>query len=178
VNAAAEPGGGAGTSLADDVLRPVDIRSLTLDRITSWIVTAIIVTGALAGVLIVWVTAGPPVLLIALMGLAWAALAALLSWLSQRWPRWEYDRKRYRLSRLGIEIRKGVLWRATINVPRSRIQHTDVTQGPLMRRYGLATLVIHTAGTENAAVELSGLGHETALALRDFLIAGGERDGV
>ena len=58
-------------------------------------------------------------------------------------------------------------------MPRSRIQHTDVTQGPYERRFGLATLVVYTAGTENASIPIEGLGHETALAFRDALLARG-----
>jgi len=59
-------------------------------------------------------------------------------------------------------------------VPRSRIQHTDVTQGPYERRFGLATLVVYTAGTEHASIPIEGLSHETALAFRDALLARGE----
>ena len=59
-------------------------------------------------------------------------------------------------------------------MPRSRIQHTDVTQGPYERRFGLATLVVYTAGTENASITIEGLSHETALAVRDALLARGD----
>ena len=45
------------------------------------------------------------------------------------------------------------------NVPRSRVQHTDVSQGPLERNHGLGTLVVYTAGTDHAKVELGGLDH-------------------
>ena len=66
------------------------------------------------------------------------------------------------------------LWRHHISVPRSRIQHTDVTQGPYERRFGLATLVIYTAGTEHAAIPIEGLSHDTALAFRDALLVRGD----
>ena len=55
-------------------------------------------------------------------------------------------------------------------MPRSRVQHTDVSQGPLERGYGLGTLVIYTAGTDHAKVDLHGLDHATALAIRDHLL--------
>ena len=61
------------------------------------------------------------------------------------------------------------MWRSVTHVPRSRVQHTDVSQGPLERRYGLGTLVVYTAGTDHARVSLPGLAWETALALRDEL---------
>jgi membrane protein YdbS with pleckstrin-like domain len=74
----------------------------------------------------------------------------------------------------GLEYQHGWIWRHRVSVPRSRIQHTDVTQGPYERRFGLATLVVYTAGTEHAAIPIEGLSHETALAFRDALLA---RDG-
>ncbi len=78
-----------------------------------------------------------------------------------------------RLDDDGLEYEHGWLWRHHVSVPRSRIQHTDVTQGPYERRFGLATLVVYTAGTENASISIEGLSHETALAFRDALLARG-----
>ncbi len=63
-------------------------------------------------------------------------------------------------------------------MPRSRVQHTDVSQGPLERSHGLGTLVIYTAGTEHARVELGGLDHGTALLIRDHLLPREENDAV
>ena len=63
----------------------------------------------------------------------------------------------YFLDERGIEIRRGVWWRHVVHVPRSRVQHTDVNQGPIERTYGLAHLIIHTAGTISASVALEGL---------------------
>ena len=81
---------------------------------------------------------------------------------------------RYRTDENGFTIRRGVLWRGVTSIPKARVQHTDVVQGPIQRRFGLARLVIHTAGTQDASVSLSGLSYEKALLIRDFLI---ERDG-
>ena len=47
----------------------------------------------------------------------------------------------------------------------------DVAQGPIQRRYGLGTLVVHTAGVLSTAVSLPGLPHERALAMRDAIRA-------
>ena len=78
----------------------------------------------------------------------------------------------------GIEIKQGVVWRRIINVPRSRMQHTDVSQGPIERSFGLGTLVIFTAGTEHARVQLHGLDHGLALRIRDHLLSSGGGDDV
>ena len=112
---------------------------------------------------------GPVWLRLLLLGI-WGIIILLLIYLSRHVPVWAYERTRYRVTSEGIEIRKGIVWRQVINVSRNRVQHTDVTQGPIQRHYGLATLTIHTAGTAHSVVTLSGVSRETALRLRDFLI--------
>jgi uncharacterized protein len=87
------------------------------------------------------------------------------------WPRAIYRHLRYQIDATGIVVRSGVLWRSEAALPRVRIQHTDVTQGPLQRRYGVATLKLYTAGSRFTEIQLPGLAHSDALALRDSLIA-------
>lgn len=111
-------------------------------------------------------------------GWLWAALWLVVSlaiafviWrLGHRWAQVSYEHTSWMVSLDGLEISRGVFWRRTITVPRSRIQHTDVVQGPLQRGYGLATLVLFTAGAEHARIALDGLAFETALALREDLL--------
>jgi len=84
--------------------------------------------------------------------------------------RWQ--RIRFRLDASGIDIHRGVWWRSEIRVPRSRVQHTDIQRGPLDRLWGLADLIVYTAGSESAAVRLGGLPEARAIALRDALLQG------
>jgi hypothetical protein len=65
-----------------------------------------------------------------------------------------------------------------ITVPRTRVQHTDVSQGPIERRFGLGTLVVYTAGTDHAMVALSGLDHGRALMIREHLLPAAAGDAV
>lgn len=108
----------------------------------------------------------PP--LVALAGLSYA-------WL---WPPIAYRHLRFGVDETGIAIESGVLWRSRVALPRVRIQHTDVSQGPLERRYGIGTLKLYTAGSRHVKIELPGLNHEEALALRDALLAEGGGSGV
>ena len=94
------------------------------------------------------------------------------------WPARAYRYTSYKVDDQGIEIRRGVFWREVVNVPRSRVQHIDVSQGPIERRYGLGKIVIYTAGTDHAKVELEGLEHGRALLIRDFLLPSGSSDAV
>ena len=50
----------------------------------------------------------------------------------------DYAHAGYQLDGDGLKLRRGVLWQIVTHVPRSRVQHTDVSQGPLERRYGSA----------------------------------------
>jgi membrane protein YdbS with pleckstrin-like domain len=113
-----------------------------------------------------------------LVTFGWAAVGSALGWWLQRWPVIAYRHTSYRVDEIGIEIRRGVVWREIVSVPRSRVQHTDVSQGPLERSHGLGTLVIYTAGTEHARVDLAGLEHKRALAIRDYLLPRGGSDAL
>jgi hypothetical protein len=53
----------------------------------------------------------------------------------------------------------------------ARVQHLDVAQGPLERTFGVARLILHTAGTSHAIVVLPGISRPTAEELRDTIRA-------
>jgi uncharacterized protein len=76
----------------------------------------------------------------------------------------------WKLDALGFHLRRGWLWRTEVLVPRSRVQHLDLERGPLERHFGLATLVVHTAGSQTPALRQSGFADPSAVALRDALI--------
>ncbi len=164
--------------IADGTLKRLDSRYLITERIGGLIVIGIFSSALFLGVVIVWLIGSVPAWVKLVVLASWPVLSGLLLWLLMRLPYWNYKHTSYRVSPIGIEIRKGIIWKRIISVPRSRIQHTDVEQGPLMRRYGLAKLTVHTAGTEQASVNLSGVAHETALQIRDFLIHGDSSDVV
>ena len=169
---------GVPPAIADGVERPLDPRSVTLNRIVGWITTGAISLVSLVPLLIVLFVAPFPGWLKALLPLFWIAVGLGLGSFLHHWPEVEHRHASYRVDAQGIEIRRGVVWRRVINVPRSRVQHTDVSQGPLQRGHGLGTLVIFTAGTDHARVDLSGLDHGTALRIRDHLLPRETGDAV
>ena len=157
----------------------LDPRSIHVQRIAGWIFTALFAVVTLAAIGVALLTADDmPSWLRRVLPLLWLAAVLLLATHAHRWPVREYRHTSYRVDARGIEIRRGVYWRVVINVPRSRVQHTDVSQGPLERRYGLGTLVIYTAGTDHARIELPGLAHGVAVALREQLLPSGDADAV
>lgn len=102
------------------------------------------------------------------------AVLCLLLGISFGRNRWRCTR--WRLDDAGFRLRKGRWWHQEIFIPRSRVQHLDIHNGPMERSRGLATLVIHTAGTESHALKQQGFSLETATALRDALIPERRRD--
>ena len=68
----------------------------------------------------------------------------------------------YLLRELDMNMRKGCWWRTTISLGINRIQHMEVTQGPVERWLGLSKLTLYTAGGHQSDLKLPGL--ETAEA--------------
>lgn len=164
---------------ADQAWRSLSPRWITVERIASWVFAVVLSgIGAVVVATIVvesWPLEWPGWLLVA----AFAAAAVGLMVISHALPPIAYRHTSYRLSEVGFEIRRGILWRSSITVPHDRVQHTDVAQGPLQRAFDLGKLIIYTAGTQNASVELSGLDFDTACRLRDALVGRPEgADGV
>lgn len=165
------------SSMADGVHHRLDPRVIAVNRISGAISAAVFATAGLWGLAGAWLTAlfgGGPALWIAVLGgPAWLISVGLLAWSAFRLPQISYRHQSYCVDARGIEIRRGIFWRRVINVPRTRVQHLDVSQGPLERRYGLGTLVIHTAGSQHSRVQLEGLEHGRALAIREHLLPTG-----
>lgn len=86
-------------------------------------------------------------------------------------PRRRYRSWGYAVGKDELHVAHGVLTRVRTAVPFGRVQHLDVAQGPVQRRYGVATLILHTAGTRAATVTLPGLDRAEAERLRDEIRA-------
>ena len=146
-------------------MTPLDPRFIRLQREVGWYFSAAVSAGLLVGSFVVLTPRRWPWCL-----LLWVAGSAAVAWWSYRWAAIEYRFLGFHADDDGIEIASGVYWRAVTSVPRSRVQHIDVSQGPLERKHGLGRLVIYTAGTSHSKVELPGLEHQTALELRNRLL--------
>ena len=156
----------------------LDPRFIPLERTSGLIATGTVAAGALLMLAVVAIGAPLPGRMIGALAVAWLAASSGLVWLSYQWPAIAYRHIAYTIETDGLQIRRGVFWRTVIDVPRSRVQHTDVSQGPLERRFGLGALVVYTAGTDHSRVDLGGLAHDTAFAIRDHLLPHQRDDAV
>jgi len=92
---------------------------------------------------------------------------------ARKYRHWGYDMGADRL-----RIVRGYLFYRDTVVPFGRIQHIDVDQGPIDRRYDLAILTVHTAGNHNSKVALPGLRHADALHMREAIRAAIRADTI
>lgn len=163
-------------SIADGVARPPDPRWIPVQRIHAAFGFVVLASASFVGIIVLWIASRTLVAGLLLLPF-WAVLMGLIAWQMYRWPAVVYRFTSYRVDGEGLEIQRGVFWRTITSVPRSRVQHTDVSQGPLERRFGLGTLVVYTAGTQHSQINLPGLDFTVARRIRAHLLPG-EGDAV
>lgn len=70
-----------------------------------------------------------------------------------------------------LHIRRGVVFRKEKNIPLDKIQDIGTTEGPLLRRFGLAKMRIETAGqTAQGMADAQLVGIVDMLAFRDAVL--------
>lgn len=162
----------------DDRDRELDPRIVTVWRLgTAFgvLVPGAIITGVLSGIF-------------GRRGLGTAiVIFVVAAVLTVGYPRARYDRWRWRLTDLAIELERGVVVRTEEALPYFRIQQIDVNQGPLDRMLQLASLEV-TSASASGSVRLPGIAAEEAPRVRRALLAraaeavgdhdGGVRDAV
>jgi membrane protein YdbS with pleckstrin-like domain len=163
------------TFVADGVDYQLDPNWVLAARLAGGIVSAVVSGVSLIGLMIALVAGwrGPAVFPV--FGAWLLASTALVTW-SQVGPALRFKRRRYRLNEIGLRTRHGLVWQREVSVPYSRIQHTDVSRGPIERYFGISTLIVHTAGTENASISVDGLPAARAYRIRDLLLTEVEND--
>jgi hypothetical protein len=101
------------------------------------------------------------------------AISGCVTLLLILWALWSPGRRYrswgYRVEEDELHIQHGLWTRVRTVVPFGRVQHIDVAQGPIERQFGVARLILHTAGTRSSAVGLPGLESREAERIRDVI---------
>lgn len=176
IEATARPSAPTRPPIVDGQDHPVDPRSVRVARLIAVPPTLVIPVLPMAFITVGWALGGIPTFIYLPLLAIVLLLAGLAVTIAYRFPAARHRHLRYRVDRDGLRIQRGVFWRKTIWIPITRVQHTDVSQGPLQRKYDLAKLTVHTAGTEGASIPLPGLEHGIATRLSVHLRPEGERD--
>ncbi len=142
-------------------LTPLDRGLLKLMRIRGLIAGCFLLAAAFAGE--IWVHR--------LVDLPWGLLLAagllILLYLVLWAPPRRYRAWGYIMGPEELQVRRGVWTRVQTVVPLDRVQHIDVSQGPLERMLGICSLVLHTAGSLHSQIVVPGLTRATAERMRD-----------
>ncbi|MBS3928824.1 MAG: PH domain-containing protein [Sphingomonadales bacterium] len=94
---------------------------------------------------------------------------AIAAWTTLIGPARAFRRMGYAFSADRLRVVKGYIFQTDTLVPLSRVQHIDVEAGPLLRRFGLAELQVHTAAADEATVTVPGLLRADAEAMREAI---------
>ncbi|MBD3690029.1 PH domain-containing protein [Nanchangia anserum] len=99
-------------------------------------------------------------------------LAAAVAIVVTAWIGWLVPRQvrgiGYLVDDTDLVVASGMMFRSLTSVPMGRLQYLEIERGPLEKRWGLATLTLHTASaTTNASIP--GLTNDEAVALRETL---------
>ncbi len=81
-----------------------------------------------------------------------------------------YKNYRFSLGDDDLSVAKGVLWKSWRFISRNRVQHVDITAGPIARLLGLVHVSIYVGGMQTAAVSIPGLTKSRGEDLRHKLI--------
>src|SRR5690606_10634718 len=80
-----------------------------------------------------------------------------------RWKRWRYE-----VFEQEIYIQHGILIVSRTLIPMIRVQHVETEQGPILKKFDLASVSISTAATTH---QIPALSNEVASDLRDKISA-------
>jgi len=75
------------------------------------------------------------------------------------------------LREFDMAYRSGLFWRKKVIVAFNRVQHVEVSSGPLQRKFGLASVKLFTAGGSSVDLRIDGLTAERAEQIRAFITA-------
>lgn len=82
----------------------------------------------------------------------------------------KYEFWRFLVGDDDLAVAHGIWWRTKIYVPRARIQHVDVSAGPISRALGLAIVAVFVSGHAGAVATIPGLSAYDAERLRKLLL--------
>ena len=100
------------------------------------------------------------------MPLLWIGIWFLsANFVKRQWQSWRYE-----VTDHAIILSHGVWYQTQRFVPRDRVQHVDITSGPLARKFGLAHVHLYVAGAHGSVGEIPGLTPEEAENLRSMLV--------
>lgn len=115
----------------------------------------------------------------ALIGLAVLVVVLLgVGLVGLRMARIRYEYSSYLVGERQIEVRRGAMFRTELTIPYHRVQHVDVSAGPLEQLFGLRSLTLVTAASTISGA-IAGIEPDEADRVRTVVLARiGQGDAV
>ena len=104
-------------------------------------------------------------ILVSLLGVAALLLAALATYVHL-----VAKRRAFSIRHEDITLKSGIIYEKTSTIPLNRIQHVEVHRPFLDRRFGLASLLLYTAGASSVDMTIAGLEDEQAQSLQTLIL--------
>lgn len=134
-----------------------------------------------------WINLSQPLLILAIISTPMVILSFITDQLSLGYLGWGLycvivllsfayhyvaaTKRRYALREADLLYQEGIFWHTTTAVAFNRVQHIDLTHGPLERKYNIATIKCFTAGGSSVDLKVPGLPKEDAEVLRAFILS-------
>lgn len=144
-------------------LTPIEATYLKVLR-WEWLIMSLVLGTAIT-LLLVFVKRLHHPLPVGLLAGGWLLVIALFCWLQSK----SFYTRAYAIRDKDVIYRRGWIIQSTHTCPFNRIQHSAVTIGPIEKRFGLASLVLYTAGSDEADLRIRGLQETTAWTLKEWI---------
>jgi len=103
--------------------------------------------------------------LIILIIIFWLILFSFFTWFSYK----AYFYKGYILRSRDLLYKSGIFFKSIVAIPFNRVQHSEINQGIIDRKLGMASLSIFTAGGSSSDLTISGLSLTNAHKLKEII---------
>ncbi|HBX78814.1 MAG TPA: hypothetical protein DEG43_14310 [Acidimicrobiaceae bacterium] len=133
------------------------------------------------GAVFLLILAGPAIVLGATAGIAygvllWGVGAALTIGCALWWAGLEFNKRGWQMTEDYVETRSGVIMIKQVMLPRGRVQNVTIDSGPLRRYFGLASVIVHSAGAATPNIALNSILEDEAEELQHSLIGKGRSE--
>ncbi|WP_026908581.1 PH domain-containing protein [Paucisalibacillus globulus] len=150
-------------------MRKPPIHTISHDAIKAWRITAILYEAiawviTIIGIVLHFVVDFPLWIVLILIAVSVVSTYFTVFLLPKlRWKRWRYE-----VFEQEIYIQHGILVVSRTLIPMIRVQHVETEQGPILKKFDLASVSISTAATTH---QIPALSNEVASDLRDKISA-------
>jgi len=76
----------------------------------------------------------------------------------------------YSIRQHDIILRSGVFWKKEVVQPLKRVQHVELTRGPIDKRFGLANVRLFSAGTGLSTFRIPGVEFQIAAKVKQYVL--------